>query len=220
MMAQTPPIRTKRGAQPGDIAATLQSEIVSGALPAGQALQQDHLAARFGTSRMPVREALSLLAARGLVDLIANRSARVAALSRDDLLDIFDMRLAAETLAIRLALPQITNAQIDRAAAIQSQIEVSDVARFGALNSQFHHILYAPCARPRLMAHIAQLALAADRYLRTIHAVFDYAATSHREHHTLLAACHARDEPAAVACLGRHIASARDILAAQMPAQD
>ncbi|MCF6233212.1 MAG: GntR family transcriptional regulator [Rhodobacteraceae bacterium] len=193
---------------------------MSGTLTAGQVLQQDRIAAQFGVSRMPVREALALLAARGLVDLTANRSARVAALTREDLIDIFDLRVAAETLAIRLALPQITNAQIDRAAALQAQIKASDVARFATLNSQFHQVLYAPCARPRLIAHIAQLALAADRYLRAIHAVFDYGDKSNLEHHALLSACHARDEAAAVACLERHITAARDVLADRMAQQD
>lgn len=216
MVTKNPTTRTKRGAQPGDIAATLQSEIISGDLAAGQALQQDHLAARFGVSRMPIREALSLLSARGLVDLTANRSAKVAALSRHDLIDIFDMRIAAETLAIRLALPHITNAQIGQAADIQQQIETSDVARFGILNTRFHDALYAPCARPRLLAHITQLGLASDRYLRTAHSVLDHAAKSNREHHTLLAACLARDEATAVACLHAHIADARDILANHM----
>lgn len=212
----TTSLPSKRGAQPADIAQALQSQIINGALPAGQSLQQDQLATRFGVSRMPIREALSLLAARGLVELVANRSARVAPLGRDDLLDIFDMRIAAETLAIRLALPQITNAQIDRAAALQRQIETSDVAQFGALNTQFHATLYDPCGRPRLLDHIAHLSLAADRYLRAIHAVFDYNAKSNAEHHTLLDACYARDETTAVTCLTQHIAAARDIMAKQM----
>lgn len=208
--------RSKRGAQPADIAATLQSEIISGVLSGGQVLQQDHLAARFKVSRMPIREALSLLAARGLVDLTANRSARVAVLSRSDLVDIFDMRLVAETLAIRLAMPQITNAQIDLAAGIQRQIETADVAQFGVLNTRFHDALYTLCGRPRLLAHITQLGLASDRYLRAAHSVFDHADKSNHEHQTLLKACYARDEAAAIACLAEHISDARDVLAGRI----
>ncbi|QBK30160.1 GntR family transcriptional regulator [Roseitalea porphyridii] len=204
----------QRGAQAGEIAARLRDEIVSGAIEGGARLGQDALAARFSVSRMPVREALRLLEAQGLVDVPPNRSAIVARLSRDDLVDIFDMRACAEPLALGLALPHLTNAQIDRAAEIQREIENAPLDRFGDLNAEFHRTLHAPCGRPRLLAHIESLNALADRYLRLAIGTMDHQGPSDDEHHALLEACRARDEASARAVLTAHIMRARDALAA------
>ncbi len=204
----------QRGAQAGEIAARLRDEIVSGAIEGGARLGQDALAERFGVSRMPVREALRLLEAQGLVDAPPNRSAIVARLSRDDLLDIFDMRASAEPLALGLALPHLTNAQIDRAAGIQRDIEAAPLDRFGDLNAEFHRTLHAPCGRPRLLAHIDSLNALADRYLRLAIGTMDHQGPSDAEHRELLDACRARDEASARAVLMAHIVRARDTLAA------
>lgn len=205
--------RRPRGAQAAEIASVLRGEIVSGALAPGTPLRQDAMARRFGVSRMPVREALHLLETQGLVDFPPNRSAVVAALSVADLADIFDMRAAAETLALRLALPHLTNARIDAAAAIQDRIETAPVGDFGRLNTAFHTTLYAPAGRPRLLAHISGLGDLADRYLRLAIDAMGHKAASDAEHRALLDACRARDAAAAGALLERHILRARDALA-------
>lgn len=210
----------RRGDQAGDIAEALRAEIVSGALPAGSDLRQEHLAERFGVSRMPVRDALRRLADEGFASLQPNKGAVVAPLGPDDLREITEMRVAAETLALRLALPELSNAQIDRAAEIHARLEVAPVAEFGALNNEFHRLLYAPCARPRLLSHIEVLGHAADRYLRITVSSLDYAGKSHREHRALLQACRRRDEAKAIACLTKHIEEAGDALARLMEAAD
>lgn len=202
----------RRGAQARAVAASLRHDIVSGALPAGAALGQEPLAARFGVSRMPVREALRLLVAEGFVTLEPNKSARVAPMSAADVAEIFDMRIAAECLALRCALPELTNAQLAQAAALQDATEAAPLSEFGALNAAFHQTLYAPCNRPRLLGHIETLARAADRYLRIAAGALDHRGPSDREHRRLLEACRARDEADAAAVLSAHISRARDEL--------
>lgn len=211
----TAPVATgaRRGDQAVEIVDALRADIISGALPAGSELRQQQLAARFGVSRMPVREALRCLEAEGLVVLAPNKGATVAPLSIADLREVYEMRIAAETLALRLALPELSNAQIERAAAIQSTMESAPVADFGTLNAGFHTALYQPCSRPRLLSHIGVLSNAADRYLRVTVASLDYAEKSHREHHRLLEACLRRDEADAVSCLTGHIGEAGAALA-------
>lgn len=206
----------RRGQQVSDIVEALRSDIIAGRLPPASRLGQEQLAARFNVSRMPVREALRRLEADGLVIFEPNKSVRVAPLSAEDLQEIYEMRVAAETLAVRLALPELTNAQIERAAEIQAQMERAPVGAFDELNALFHMTLYRPCARTRLLAHIDMLGNAADRYLRITIASLDYADKSHREHHALLRACRRRDEAAAVDCLTRHIAEAGETLMAFM----
>ena len=192
---------------------TLRDEIISGTMAPDAPLGQDYLASRFGVSRMPVREAIWQLEALGLVTIESNRRARVAPASRADFVEIFDMRLVAECLAIRRAMPELTNARIDRAEAIQKQVEGASGELFGALNGTFHMMLYRAAPQPRLLAHVSMLSNAADRYRSMTRAAPSFREKSDREHHELLAACRSRDAEAAVDCLTRHIGDARDILA-------
>ena len=212
--------RPRRGDQAAEIAAALRRDIVCGALPAERVLRQEHLAERFGVSRMPVRDALRRLADEGFVSLQPNRGAVVAPLGLADLREIYEMRVAAETLALRLALPEISNAQLDRAEAIQDRLEQAPVAEFGALNNEFHKTLYSPCGRPRLLSHIEVLGHAADRYLRITVSSLDYAGKSHREHRALLPACMRRDERKATQILTKHIEEAGEALASLMKASE
>ncbi|MEO1250069.1 MAG: GntR family transcriptional regulator [Pseudomonadota bacterium] len=201
-----------RGDQAAEIAQALRTDIISGRLAAGTALRQEQLASRFDVSRIPVREALNRLAAEGLVQLKPNRGATVAPLSVDDLTEIYEMRIAAETLALRTALPHLTNAQLEIASGLQDELEKAPISQFGALNTQFHMALYRPCARPRLLSHIKTLGHAADRYLRIGAGSLGHAAQSHREHRELLSASAERDEEAALTCLNWHIKRAADML--------
>ena len=191
----------------------LREEIVSGVLAPDAPLGQEHLASRFGVSRMPVREAIWQLEALGFITIEPNRRARVAQASRADFVEIFDMRLVAECLAIRRAIPELSNARIDQAEAIQEQIEEASDERFGALNGAFHMTLFRAAPQPRLLAHVAMLGNAADRYLSVTRAPPSLREKSDREHYELLAACRSRDTEAAVDSLARHIGDARDALA-------
>lgn len=200
----------KRGDQAKGVADVLRAEIVAGTIPPGARLGQDALARRFGLSRMPVREALLVLEAEGLVDLPPNRSAIVAALDVADMLDIFDMRIALETLAVRLAVPLLSNAAIDEARAVHDRLERADMRDYGHLNGAFHTALYAACGRARLMAQIRHLSGLADRYLRLALTAPDQRTTSDAEHRALLRCCLERDADAAAAIVERHVATARD----------
>ena len=206
------PAQSRHGEQALDILQVLREDIISGRLSAGSLLRQQQLAERFGISRMPVREALYRLEAEGFIAFTPNKGATVAPVSADDLREIYEMRTAAETLALRLALPELTNAQIARAEDLQAEMEKAPVGEFGLLNAAFHNMLYAPCARPRLLAHIENLSNAADRYLRVTIGTLDYAAKSHREHRLLLEACRRRDETEAIRCLTQHIEEGGQIL--------
>lgn len=206
----------RRGAQIAAIAAALEAEIVSGALMPGSALRQETLARRFGVSRMPVRDALSRLEARGLVRTRPNRGAVVAPIDPDDLVELYEMRIAAETLALRKAVPRLGNLAIDAAAAVQDEMEAARTPAFARLNARFHGTLYAAAGMPRLLAHIADLARLSERYLNVAIDALDYAGVSHGEHRALIDACYRREEAAAAAILERHIRAAGERLHAAL----
>src|ERR1700732_3123875 len=85
-------------------AAWIEADILSGVLAPGGRLGIADTAARYGVGATPVREALSRLAARGLVDAIGQRGFRVQSISRDDLADIVRIRSVLEREAIRLSI--------------------------------------------------------------------------------------------------------------------
>ncbi len=91
---------------------SLREQILSGDIPAGARLGEADLADRLAVSRTPVREALSRLAAEGLVVLVPNRGARVATWTADQLREIFDLRLAVEPVIVECAVPNLTGADL------------------------------------------------------------------------------------------------------------
>lgn len=96
----------------GEILAKLRDFIVEGNLSAGARIPERQLCEMFGISRTPLREALKVLAAEGLVDLLPNRGARVRLLSEQDIHDLFDLMAGLEALAGRLACEAMTDAEI------------------------------------------------------------------------------------------------------------
>jgi DNA-binding GntR family transcriptional regulator len=80
---------------------TLRAAIAHQELPTGARLNQERLAQRLGVSRMPIRAAIAELAAEGLIDILPTGGARVRALGRQDLLDVYEVRTGLETQAVR-----------------------------------------------------------------------------------------------------------------------
>ncbi|WP_195822604.1 GntR family transcriptional regulator [Roseobacter sp. MH60115] len=183
----------------------LRRRIVAGEIVAGTPLRQEDLAPRFDVSRMPLREALRTLAAEGLVTIRPNRGAAVAPIDADELLEITDLRAALETMAIRHAVPRLSNDSIDAAAAVQDEIERGDDEAFVALNAQFHMTLYEAAGRPLLLRQISTFHSLSERYLRIPISDLGLNPRSSREHRALLNACYARDADGAAALLSEHI---------------
>ena len=92
-----------------EIALRIEEAIASGAIPAETVLRQGRLAEQFGVSRTPIREALRLLAAEGLVAFAPNRGVRVRGTGSDELTEAFRIRAELEGLAVELATPRLTD---------------------------------------------------------------------------------------------------------------
>src|SRR5277367_3812575 len=114
---------------PVAIADWLRAAILSGALAAGTRVNQDRVAAEQGVSHIPVREALRRLEAEGLVTFAPRRGFFVARLSAEDAEELGEMRAALEALAIRLAAPRLTTADLEAAAAALAAADGSDDLR-------------------------------------------------------------------------------------------
>ena len=207
---------TRDGSTTSAITNTLRDEIISGALAPGQRLDQQALADRFTASRMPVRESLQHLAAEGLVTWVAGRSVRVAPLDPNELREVSEMRMVGESLALRLAIGEMSNRDLAAAEALQDAAESAEAAQFTDLNTAFHQSLLTPCQRPRLLAHITELERISQRYLMVAVNSLDYSQQSHAEHRAILDACRARDASLACRLLEHHITAASLALLSQI----
>jgi DNA-binding GntR family transcriptional regulator len=199
---------------PGLVAEVLREAILLSVLKGGEQLHQDEIAAHLGVSRLPVREALRQLEAEGLVVFYPHRGATVSALSYREVQEIYEIRIALETTAIRLAIPKISERDLQRAEKILDAIDLaSDVARWSELNREFHTVLYVPADRPRLLALINTFRTNVERYQRIYISLMHHQANSQGEHREILAAYTRRDIRAAVRDLERHLSNASRSLA-------
>lgn len=186
----------------------LREAITSGVLPPGTRLNQVELAERLGVSRMPVREALRRLEAEGLVILQPYRGAVVAGLSERELQEIYEMRIALEGLALRVALPQTGAATVEQMEDVLRRMDQEpDSDAWLALNAEFHDLLYAGADRPLLLEHIDSLRNKSDRFLRLFAAKRDRTAHAQEEHWAILGAYRDRDVDRACRLLQEHLQS-------------
>jgi DNA-binding GntR family transcriptional regulator len=196
------------------IADALRFAILQGELKGRQPLKQDEIAAEFGVSKIPVREALFQLEAEGLVTFFPNRGAIVSELSAAEVDEIFAMRIALETIVLQRAMPRLSADDLIRAEGLLNRIDHElEPARWSELNWKYHAALYRPADMPRLMQTVQTLNTNVARYF-TIARAIDYRGKSQREHRDILEACRRREADTARAHLAQHLKSAADVLIA------
>jgi DNA-binding GntR family transcriptional regulator len=188
------------------VAAALREGILRGALPGGERLRQDAIASRFGVSQMIVREAFKQLVTEGFVKAEPRRGVSVARMTADEALEVTQLRSLIEAKALEWAIPQISKADLERAARILAQLDkAKSTDRIISLNAQFHETLYTPARKERTLSMIATLRLNFERYLRFTWEETHYLDQSQKEHREILDLCMARDSEGACALLKRHI---------------
>lgn len=138
------------------IADILADRILSGELAPGARIKQDELAVELETSRIPVRDALRMLEARGLVVMPPNTGARVSSMSLRDLEVSFEIRERIEPLLLAESAPRLTPEDLDELRQVMERNEnVVDVDDAIALGREFHWITYRRHETP-LLAQIVE----------------------------------------------------------------
>jgi DNA-binding GntR family transcriptional regulator len=187
----------------------LRQEILSNRLAPGAHLQEESIADQLGISRAPVREALRLLAAEDLVTIAPRRGAVVKALSAEDFRAAYQVREALETLAIRLAVPRMTDT--DRRALRGLYQQMADAAargdaeRFGEANAAFHIYIVERCGNARLVETYKHLKNQMRQYRWWSVALRGAPEGPLAEHAAILDAIERGDLEAAVQRLAEHI---------------
>jgi len=188
------------------IAAQLRALIVRGEIAGGAALRQDHIAERFTSSHVPVREAFQRLEAQGLVVTLPRRGVRVTTLSPAAIKEAMEMRAVLEVLALRHSAPNLTAADIDRLEQAQAQCAAAtSLADWDTANCAFHEAMVSACGMPRLLDVLQQLQLTNSRYLFAAGLVRGWQPRSDQDHRLIIEALKEKNVERAVQLLGRHI---------------
>ena len=144
----------------GAVTDRLRELILDGQLPPGQPLRPAHLAPRLGVSVMPVREALRILRAEGLVSITPRIGAHVADINEADVEELYLVRAALEGFAARLAVRNLNEGDLralqeafDEMAAAHAQ---NDLAAFSRWDREFHRRQFAASGRPSLVTRILE----------------------------------------------------------------
>lgn len=192
----------------------LVQDIVEARLKPGQKLVEADLAQTYGVSRGPVREAIRALEGQGLVHFASNRGVVVTSLYKQQIREIYEIRIELEGLAARLAAQHITTELVDLLRQFLDRMDASTASAetWIGLNDEFHLTLYRASERPRLCGLISDLMATIQPYARLYVDRPDRLADTHADHHLLLQAAAARDPERCEAIAQLHLRRAAEII--------
>jgi DNA-binding GntR family transcriptional regulator len=194
------------------VAGQLRTAILGGTIGPGERVRQEEVAQRSGASRLPVREALRMLAAEGLIENEPHKGARVPRLSMREVDVMYRMREQLEPLALAESLPELTADDLARLGDIQDRIEQDDdVGRFLELDREFHLLTYRGCRIEQLTSTVVRLWNSTQHYRRAFVQLSgpERMWVVNAEHRLLLDALVRRDETDAGRFLAGHIRRTR-----------
>ena len=148
-----------QGARSVRIVERLRALILTGEYGPDERLIEEQLAERLGVSRTPVRQALTMLEAEGLVEIAPNRGATVCSFSIEDVWDIYDLRAVLEGHAARRAAGRIEKRELERLRELAGEMEglpgrfddhEEEIRALVALNQEFHGTIVQASRNGRL----------------------------------------------------------------------
>lgn len=210
-----------------DILARLRDHIVEGRIAEGDRVPERQLCELFGVSRTPLREALKVLSAEGLIELLPNRGARVPRLSGDDIRALFDLMGGLESLAGRLACGTVTDETVAEIERLQHDMYGCylrrDMHGYFRINQRIHGLILAAARNPPLATAYKSCAdrIRRIRYAANLVERRDRWGEAVREHETILDALRRRAASDLADILFFHLRNTADaILEARRAAED
>lgn len=205
--------RTRDGDAGARIADGIRARIVAGTYSPGTRIRQEDLAAEFGASRVPVREAIRQLEYEGLVTVVPNSGAWVAHLTLAECEEVYQMRERLEPLLLRYSAPGLTAEHLAHLTDLAQRISDAgaDTETFLLLDREFHLASYATARTSQLEPLVRKLWNTTAPYRRAYVASWDPDARriAHEEHHLMVAALKDDDLEEAERVLASHIRRTR-----------
>lgn len=196
----------------------IREAIVDGRLHPGERLKEEQLARELGISRTPVREALVMLQAEGLVDAMPNRGSTVRTYSLDALDEMYELRALLEGHAARRAAERMTPEHLETLRSSCTRftrlVTGRDVRALVAENSVFHQTILAVAGSERLASMLREVVVLPLVYRSYVWYSPQQAAASCDYHHRLVETFERGDAVDAEETMRRHVQDARDVLVA------
>ena len=227
MTAEIIPI--PRAALHEQVAHRLRQMLVENRIAPGAKLNERELSEVLNVSRTPLREAIKMLAAEGLVELLPNRGAIAVELSEADVLNTFEVMAGLEAQSGELAAQRITDAELNEIKAMQFEMMAAytrrDLPAYYRLNSAIHRAINAAAKNPVLMATYNQVNARLQALRFRSNQDGDKWRDAVKEHEQMVVALSARDPVAMRRVMSEHLAhkletviqQLRDARAAQLP---
>jgi DNA-binding GntR family transcriptional regulator len=204
------------------VAQRLRQMLVENRIAPGAKLNERALSEALNVSRTPLREAIKMLAAEGLVELLPNRGAIAVALSEADVLNTFEVMGGLEAQSGALAAERVTNAELQEITAMHYEMLAAytrrDLPAYYQLNAAIHSAINRAAKNPVLTATYQQVnaRLQALRFRSNQDEAKWQAAMA--EHDQMIAALTARDAAAMQRVLSQHLMNKRDVVVQQLRA--
>lgn len=203
-------------------AQVVRQAILNGVYAPGERLREERLAADLGMSPTPIREALLILEAQGLVQISPRRGATVVDLTRDDITEIYQIRNVLEPFATKMAMDRLTTYDRERLLLDlretqrewESALRADHLKPVPRLNWRFHRLIYSAAGSTHLLETIERLWNKLPHYwLRSIPGRAEWAFDQHAK---IIAAIEQGDSDAASKAMSRHIVIAAESLIAHL----
>lgn len=193
----------------GEVAERIRDMIIEGTLAPGSRVPEKQLCEQFGVSRTPLREALKVLAFEGFVELLPNRGARVAKLTKETLKNTFEVMQSLEALSGELACARISEAELANIEALHYQMlahyKSGNMQEYLLANQQIHEAIVVASQNDVLIDVYKNLNQRVRRVRFTAELSNDYWSKAVAEHEAMVEALRARDGAALGQILRRHL---------------
>jgi len=199
------------------ISDALRDAICSGEIAPGAPLKQDEIAAEFGVSPTPVREALKLLVSEGLATLHHNRGCFASDLSSAVARELMEFRALIEPRLAGWALDHLTEGDIEQARLLIDKIDSTKFASERLrLATEFHTLIYRRANRPFFLEQVSRARNNLNRYWLLAWNEKSFPASTQIEHEEILKLCMRKDRDGVMALLERHIIASGNVVLAYL----
>lgn len=215
-------ISIPRAALHEQVASRLRQMLVESRIAPGAKLNERELSAVLNVSRTPLREAIKMLAAEGLVELLPNRGAIAVELTETDVLNTFEVMAGLEGQSGELAAQRITDAELAEIQALHFEMMAaytrSDLSGYYRLNALIHNAINAAAKNPVLTTTYNQVNARLQALRFRSNQDGEKWKNAVREHEAMVQALAARDGAAMRAVLVAHLNHKRDVVIEQLRA--
>jgi DNA-binding GntR family transcriptional regulator len=215
-------ISIPRAALHEQVAHRLRQMLVENRIPPGAKLNERELSEVLNVSRTPLREAIKMLAAEGLVELLPNRGAIAVELTEADVLNTFEVMAGLEAQSGELAAQRITDSELAEIRAMHFEMMAAytrrDLSNYYRLNAAIHRAINAAAKNPVLTATYNQVNARLQALRFRTNQDEEKWKTAMKEHEQMIDALSARDPLAMRTVLLTHLDNKRDVVVEQLRA--